>query len=253
MSQSEMHAPDDILALHAMGDPLPDAMSRHVAACRQCEAELDQWAEVIATARSTTPADMPGAASPQVWQAIATELGLADSRTVDSAPTAIAGGAPVVSIDSVRRRWSTSWLVAASVAGIVGGAVLTAGGIVLNDSEPDPVPVAAPPVIASTSLTALPKHEGDGTAEIIKTADGDELVVDVSHLTTGEGFYEVWLIDPDTFQMVGLGALTNDAGRFPIPDGLDLRRYTVVDVSLEPLDGDPVHSRDSVVRGELST
>ena len=72
MSQSEMHAPDDLLALHAMGDPLPEAMSRHVAACRQCEAELDQWAEVIATARSTTPADMPGAASPQVWQAIAT-------------------------------------------------------------------------------------------------------------------------------------------------------------------------------------
>lgn len=251
-----MHAPDDLLALHAMGDPLPEAMSRHVAACQQCEAELDQWAEVIATARSTTPADAPGAASPQVWQAIATELGLADSgvdQSAPTAPTAIAGGAPVVSIDSGRRRWSTSWLVAASVAGIVGGAVLTASGVVLNDSGPDPAPVAAPPVIASTSLTALPNHEGDGAAEIIKTVDGDELVVDVSHLTTGEGFYEVWLIDPDTFQMVGLGALTNDAGRFPIPEGLDLSRYTVVDISLEPLDGDPVHSRDSVVRGELST
>ena len=82
---------------------------------------------------------------------------------------------------------------------------------------------------------------------------GPELVVDVSDLSTGDGFYEVWLIDPETFQMIGLGALTDSAGRFPIPEGLDLSRYTVVDISLEPLDGDPVHSTDSVVRGELST
>ena len=108
-------------------------------------------------------------------------------------------------------------------------------------------------MVASTSLAALPKHEGGGEAEIISTPQGKELIIDVSQLSTGEGFYEVWLIDPETFQMIGLGALASDSGRFPIPDGLDLTRYTVVDVSLEPFDGDPVHSRDSVVRGQLST
>ncbi len=250
MSQSEIHAPVDLLALHAMGDPLPDAIGRHVAGCRQCQAELNQWSEVIDTARSTTADDVPRSPSPEVWQAITDELGLlstAQEPSSSSAPVA-----QVVSIDNRHRRWPTSWLVAASVAGILGGALLTAGGVALNDSEPEPQPVAGP-VVASTSLAALPKHEGGGEAEIVSTPNGKELVVDVSNLSTGDGFYEVWLIDPETFQMIGLGALANDAGRFPIPDGLDLSQYTVVDVSLEPFDGDPVHSRDSVVRGELST
>lgn len=252
MSQSEIHAPDDLLALHAMGDPLPEAMGRHVAACRQCQSELDQWADVVATARSTTREDVPLAPSEEVWQGITAELGLSGAYPEpQTSGTAVV--AQLVSIDKERRRWSTSWLVAASVAGIIGGAVLTGGGFAFNSSDPESVPVAAPPIVASTSLAALPKHEGDGQAEIVRTPDGKELVVDVSHLSAGKGFYEVWLIDPETFEMIGLGALSHDAGRFPIPDGLDLSRYTVVDVSLEPFDGDPVHSRDSIVRGELST
>ncbi len=248
MSQSEMHAPDDLLALHAMGDPLPDAMGRHVATCQQCQVELDQWTGLVASGRRTSPADVPGEPSAQVWAAIADELGISGSSTPSAPDSATAD---VVDISSGRRRWSTSWLVAASVAGIVGGALLTAGGVALNGSEPA-APVAAPPVIARTSLAALPDHQGGGAATIVETDDGDELVIDVSDLSTGDGFYEVWLIDPKTFQMVGLGALVDDAGRFPIPDGLDLSQYSVVDVSLEPLDGDPVHSTDSVVRGELS-
>jgi hypothetical protein len=256
VSQSEMHAPDDLLALHAMGDALPEAMTRHVAGCAQCQSELDQWASVIATGRSASRADIPRAAPDRVWDAIAADLDLSGAtQPVQQAPE-LAGPdqeARVVAIDSNRRRWSTSWLVAASVAGVLGGAVLTAGGVALNESGSEPAPVAAPPVVASASLAALPKHEGGGAAEIVQGDSGKELVVDVSDLSEGDGFYEVWLIDPETFQMVGLGALTADSGRFPIPDGLDLRRYSVVDVSLEPLDGDPVHSRDSVVRGELST
>jgi hypothetical protein len=230
-------------------------MGRHVATCRQCQGELDQWADIIATARSTTPEDTPSAPSAEVWHAISAELGLVGAAESSAAPvtTPSATAATVVSIDKGRRRWSTSWLVAASVAGIVGGAILTAGGVSLSGTDPAPQPVAAPPVVASTSLAALPQHEGDGEAEIVSTPEGKELVVDVSNLSSGDGFYEVWLIDPETFQMIGLGALADDAGRFPIPDGLDLSQYTVVDVSLEPFDGDPVHSRDSVVRGELST
>jgi hypothetical protein len=251
VSQSEMHAPDDLLALHAMGDPLPEAMTRHVASCAQCRSEVDQWASVIATGRTASPADTPRAAPDRVWDAIAADLGLTETRQPGRAT--VERQAEVVSLDRARRRWSTSWLVAASVAGVVGGAVLTAGGVALDDSGSDPAPVAAPPVVATASLAALPKHQGGGAAEIVQGDSGKELVVDVSDLSGGEGFYEVWLIDPETFQMVGLGALTAESGRFPIPDGLDLSQYTVVDVSLEPLDGDPVHSRDSVVRGELAT
>jgi hypothetical protein len=233
VSQSEMHAPDDLLALHAMGDPLPAAMGQHVALCPQCEGELNQWTGLVATGRTTSPADMPVEPSPLLWGAISDELGLGQQLTAGTSEEPLA--------------------VAASVAGIVGGAVLTTGGVALTDSDPEPTPIAAPAVVSSASLAPLPQHQGDGAAEIVETDAGTELIVDVSDLSSGKGFYEVWLIDPDTFQMIGLGALTDTSGRFPIPDGLDLSRYTVVDVSLEPLDGDPVHSTDSVVRGELST
>jgi hypothetical protein len=249
VSQSDVHAPDDLLALHATGDPLPPDMDQHVASCSQCRGELSQWSSLVATGRTTTRADVPSEPSPHVWQAIAGEVALGRS-SVAAEPAE--QRADVISLDS-RRRWSTSWLVAASVAGIVGGAALATGGVALTGSSSDPAPVAAAPVVAKASLAALPQHQGDGAAEIIETDTGTELVVDVSDLSAGEGFYEVWLIDPETFQMIGLGALTDTSGRFPIPDGLDLSRYTVVDVSLEPLDGDPVHSTDSVVRGELST
>ena len=76
MSQSEMHAPDDLLALHAMGDPLPEAISSHVAHCARCQAELNQWGALVATGRATRPEDVPAEPPPQVWDAISTELGL---------------------------------------------------------------------------------------------------------------------------------------------------------------------------------
>jgi hypothetical protein len=243
VSPSDDHAPDDLLALHATGDPLPEPISRHVAGCQVCTARLAEFSRLVTIGRTTSRSDVPAGASPEVWADIKAEL------TAPATDESADAGADVVSIGSTRRRWTTSWLVAAVAAGVVAGAVLTAAGGVLTDDEQ--APVAAPPVVAETTLAALPKKQGSGRAEIVETGQGKELVVDVSDLTSGDGFYEVWLIDPDTFQMVGLGALTNTEGRFPIPDGLDLSEYSVVDVSLEPFDGDPVHSRDSLVRGEL--
>jgi hypothetical protein len=69
-----------------------------------------------------------------------------------------------------------------------------------------------------------------------------------------DGTYrEVWLLRPDVSGLVSLGMLEGDQGRFDLPDGLDLADYPVVDVSEEHFDGDPAHSGDSVVRGDLST
>lgn len=245
MSQSDLHAPDDLLALHATGDPLPDAMARHVADCAQCQSELRQWQALVAAGHAATRQDAPQPPPAHVWAGIRDELGM-------SGPATSADPGVVVPL-SRARRWSTSFLVAASVAGLlVGGATALGAGALVGD-EPAPVAAPTPAVVAQTQLAALPEHQGRGAAEIVQTPEGTELVVDVSDLSGGDGFFEVWLIDPDTFQMVGLGALTSNSGRFPVPDGLDLSQYRVVDVSLEPFDGDPVHSRDSVVRGELAT
>ena len=253
MSQSDLHTPDDLLALHAAGEPLPDAMARHVEGCSQCRAELVQWRHLLETGRATSRLDAPQPPPSHLWDGIRHELGLSGTASIDdaSSPSEPASGAVVPLVRT--RRWPTSFLVAASVAGLLVGVAVALGADTLVSSEPAPVAAPSSSVVAETQLAALPEHQGQGAAEIVETADGTELVVDVSGLSGCEGFYEVWLIDPDTFAMVGLGALTDESGRFPVPDGLDLSQYRVVDVSLEPFDGDPVHSRDSVVRGELAT
>jgi hypothetical protein len=38
-----------------------------------------------------------------------------------------------------------------------------------------------------------------------------------------------------------------------VPADLDLSKYKIVDVSVEPYDGNPAHSTDSLVRGSLGT
>lgn len=249
MSLSESHLDDEQLALRALGEPLSSTLSDHVQKCPRCTAEIDQLSAVVATARSLTDVDQPQQPDPEVWDRIQQELRL-DAVPTPVPSVAVTDSATVTSITGRQRRWSTGLLVAASVLGVVAGGTLALGAVAMVSDDAPAVPVAS--VVATTSLTALPDHDGKGQAEIIDTPTGQELVVDVSDLTSGDGFYEVWLINPDTFEMVGLGALAGDSGRFAIPDGLDLSQYSVVDVSIEPFDGDPIHSKDSVVRGELS-
>ena len=62
----------------------------------------------------------------------------------------------------------------------------------------------------------------------------------------------MWLADTTLKQMVPVGILRGDAGRFELPDGVDLAKYPVVDVSEEPLDGNPAHSGVSVLRGTIA-
>jgi anti-sigma-K factor RskA len=63
----------------------------------------------------------------------------------------------------------------------------------------------------------------------------------------------VWLLDAAGKRLVSLGLLDGSTATFAVPPQVDLADYPVVDVSLEPADGDPAHSGDSVVRGTLSS
>ena len=47
--------------------------------------------------------------------------------------------------------------------------------------------------------------------------------------------------------------MTSESGTFALPAGLDLSEYPIVDVSDEPVDGNPAHSSVSIVRGTLAT
>jgi hypothetical protein len=67
----------------------------------------------------------------------------------------------------------------------------------------------------------------------------------------GDVVREVWLLTPEVDGLISLGYLTGASGEFIVPDSVDLDRFSVVDISAEPLDGDPTHSGDSIVRGAL--
>ena len=95
------------------------------------------------------------------------------------------------------------------------------------------------------------KVRHSGSARVEEDASGArDVVVDLS--APGDGLREVWLIDPETSGLVSLGLLSGASGTFSIPSNIDLGRYSVVDVSEEPDDGNPAHSGDSIVRGQLS-
>ena len=65
--------------------------------------------------------------------------------------------------------------------------------------------------------------------------------------------YKMGNIKADASGLISIGLLDGESGRFLIPDGVDLSQYPLVDVSAEPDDGDPQHSGDSILRGELRT
>ena len=61
----------------------------------------------------------------------------------------------------------------------------------------------------------------------------------------------MWLLEPGSQRMVALGVVDGGSAVLPVPAGVDLAAYSVVDVSVEPDDGDPAHSAVSVARGDL--
>lgn len=141
-----------------------------------------------------------------------------------------------------RRKW---WPIVAAAAalGLVVGAGVT---VVINRNDVQ--------VAASTPLTALPGQTGHGTAELLRARNDPELRVSVDGPQPADRYREVWLINSDGQRMYSLGVLPESGtATYPLAtlltDGLD--GFTIVDVSIEPYDGNPEHSRNSQVRGSL--
>ena len=184
-----------------------------------------------------------------VWDRIAAELGVPGAPPGDAAgePVAAAGsvhspgpaaGRPPTDIRSRRR--VVPWLVGAAAAVVL----LVVGVAVLADRSP------SSDVVASVELDRL-GPSGSGAAELVEQDGRYRLQVDTADLDPGDGFLEVWVIDSDVSRLVSLGPVRPD-GTYDLPPDLDPRQFPVVDVSVEPLDGDPAHSGDSVLRGQLT-
>ena len=122
--------------------------------------------------------------------------------------------------------------------------MIAAGALTRDGSSDDST------VVAATALAPL-GDAGEGSAELVETDGSLQLRLSTNDLDAGDGFLEVWVINPDVTQLVSLGPLRND-GVYDLPPGLDPTAFPIVDVSVEPIDGDPTHSGASVLRGELT-
>jgi anti-sigma-K factor RskA len=231
------HCSPEQLALAALREPLPDEDAEHLAGCAECRREvasLQRSVDVLAVPEFAAPG-APVPPPPHLWAGIAAATG------VSAAPPSEAPLAPVVPLRRPGRRWLA--LAAAVVAGIAVGAGAVA---VTRDGGP------AGTVVATAGLDALAGEDASGRAQV-REEDGHRLLeVDLSAPSLADGYYEVWLLQPDAQRMVQVGAVTAGDTVLPLPPGVDLAAYPVVDVSVEPLDGDPTHSGVSVARGSLS-
>jgi anti-sigma-K factor RskA len=226
------HPAEADLALLALGED-PPSVAAHVADCQACRHEVTAFTATVATARSAGPDALPPP-PPSVWARVQDELGLADP-----VPAAV----PLR--DRTWRRPALAAAVLAAAASVVAG--LAVSGVLPGTGER---PVGGP----SAPLLALGPVSASGEVVLAAGAGGRSLRVATEGLPAPEGLYEVWLIDLEAGRLVALGTL-DDAGRaeLAVPAGVDLSDYPEVDVSLEPHDGDPQHSGDSVLRGDLPT
>jgi hypothetical protein len=245
------HLDDDLLALLALGERSPDSESAaHLELCERCRHELHELSRVVTAGRTNAEATqqlVPPAA--HVWAGIAAAVGISSSdehrQPIAQTPTAV--DEPTRLRPRSGRRHLHTWLAVA--AGVAIGMSGTVAIQALDSEEP-----TAPPqndLIATARLAKLGATGTSGTAEIRDTADARILRVQLDSRTAGGGFREVWLLDAATGELVSLGVLNGTESTFELPDGLDLRDYPTIDISREPLDGDPAHSTDSIARGDL--
>jgi anti-sigma-K factor RskA len=142
-------------------------------------------------------------------------------------------------------RRSVRPLLAVAAAAVI-GAGIALGAVAFAQRTP---PTTS---LADARLQALGGSGAEGTAVVVERADHSlELDVTLSGGQPGGGYLEVWLAEPGLARMVAVGVLHDGRGALALPAGLSIRSYPVVDVSDEPLDGDPAHSSDSVARGLL--
>jgi hypothetical protein len=239
------HCEDDVLALVALGERPSPADAEHLTTCAVCRSEIESFDRVVTAARPDIPAGPDVVPSARVWDAVAAATGVAVTAAGASARPGVVTRLRPRTARPVRRGWQPLVAVAASAL-LIGGAAGVAGSRLLTD---DPAPVQ---VVARATLKPLPLDPtASGSALIVDTAGIRRLDVDVSALTGTEGFYEVWLIDASVKKMVPIGILSGRHGEFTIPADLDLGQYPVVDISAEPLDGNPTHSGKSLLRGTI--
>ncbi|WP_320065084.1 anti-sigma factor [Micromonospora sp. RTGN7] len=240
------HVWQGILAEITTAGSLPSGDDRHTAA------EITT-ADSLPSGDDRHTAPMPRAAGTTGTRP-ATHGARATGDGATGAARPATGGGTATGGSRVRRgrrrlpRWAgtVATAVAAAAIGVVGTLA------VLSNTADDPRPPERV-VLAGGQLSAYGTTSRDANGDARVFTDG-QLHLHVANLPKIPGYYEVWLIDPKTMRMFSVGVLNSGTGDalLPLPPNVDVRTYSVVDVSAERYDNKPAHSGDSLLRGALT-
>jgi anti-sigma factor RsiW len=230
-----VHHPQDELPGLLLGELPPStaiAVDQHLAGCDPCRRDLAAVAVAASALRDAcrlpvVPApDLPPFRPPAAVPVAAP----ADERDLSGLP-------PSVLRDRRRR---SRWLLGAAAVLVV--LLLGVGGYTAGRDRDT----------ARGQTVALAATAGSATAEARMRGAGDDQIMTMS--TRGlprppaGAYYEVWLVD-DAGKELPVGVLAaNGEGIWSLPADV-AARYRVIDVTLEPADGDPSRSAESVLRG----
>lgn len=267
-----MHTDPDVLALLALGEREAATTKDldHIAHCENCGREVAQLGQLTHVGRTISDHFTLESPSPQVWDRIRAQLGFRDDFSSGLVPPLADASPPIVPVLSSadaatarpvvdrtagsrreraaappRRKRRVVSLALAAVLALLAG---IGGTLAWQQLQP-----LTDTVVASTPLDAFPDWTGAvGQARLETDATGRQ-VLEVSMATPRpvDGIQQIWLINPEESSMLPLGWLTAPIERFTLPADLDISRYPVVDISVEPPDGNIAHSGNSIVRGTL--
>jgi hypothetical protein len=253
------HYDEMTLALLALGESaVTDDDEQHLSTCVLCRHEVDVLGQVVATGRSLSDEDYPATPSSAVWDRIQEqvrgELATGEASPTMPSLTSVTSATAASSAARTQRPRNVRWGLGLAAAAAV-GLLVGAGATWSLTRSTTPTPPVSQGQVSVAALHPLDDPGAQGTAVLTTvSAQRRTISVSVANLPAQPGtFYEVWLMDPSNAHLVSLGVLDQAGhGEYAVPAGLDLTMYSAVDVSLQPMNGSPAHSKNSAVRGTIT-
>ncbi len=164
---------------------------------------------------------------------------------------------PGSNVASMARRRKRRQIILAAAAAVILLAAVAVALTTLGTDDPGRV-------VATAELGHDPESfdplgaQARGRAELVEQSGGHTIdISDASLVQPGTGAdLEVWLIRPDgqggIADLVSIGLIDpDDPASLDVPAGYDPLVYYIVDISIEPRDGDAAHSGRTILRGPL--
>ncbi len=201
----------------------------------------DRVDDIEALLRELDAGDAELTAPPaDLWAGI--DAAISDERTAE-----------IVSLEDRRPKFSTRFLAAAAAFVVVAAGVAVVASLRSTDSA-----VVASAVLVHDAAAFDPLGaDASATARLIERDGAFEIRLDDAALPDPEANdLELWLIATDAdgeitdVQPVSLVDAARP-GSYAVPSALDPDVYSIVDISIEPRDGDETHSGRSILRGTL--